>query len=129
MHAFWKCFLSCSYLLIIIVDTDPLTTYPSYEQLRQLCVEQWLELGLHFHLSEDQLKKSNLSENPTSAVLIAAKVNNTDLNWKQIVEGLLTILEYKLAESLCLRHGRLSNLCWLSVAILGNKLLYLTMKF
>ena len=87
--------------------SDPLTTFPSYEQLGQLRIEQWLKLGAHLHLSEDQLKTSELSNNPTGAVLIAAKINNLDLNWKQVVEGLVVILEYKLAESLCSEHGML----------------------
>ena len=70
-------------------------------------MKQWFKLGIHLGLKEDQLKKSELSENPTGAVLIAAKVNNIDLNWKQVTEGLLAIWEYTLAESLCNDHGRL----------------------
>ena len=68
-------------------------------------MKQWFKLGIHLGLTEDQLKKSELSENPTGAVLIAAKVNNIDLNWKQVTEGLLAIWEYILAESLCNDHG------------------------
>lgn len=44
-------------------------------------------------------------QNPTAAVLLAAKVKNIDLTWILIVGSLLEISEYKLTERICREQG------------------------
>ena len=85
--------------------TDPLTTYPSAKQLSQVRVDHWFKLGLLLGLAEDKLKNLKKSSQPTAATLLAAKVTNIDLNWKHIVESLLLVGEYQVAESVCSQQG------------------------
>ena len=91
--------------------TDPLSSYPSTELLRELQVAQWRELGAHLGLSEDQLEDANKSPQPTAAVLLAAKVRDIDLKWNKIAESLLRVGEYDAAEGVCKEHGKLALWC------------------
>ena len=84
---------------------DPLSNYPTAQKLSELKVDQWFKLGLRLGLTEDQLESLEKMPQPTAATLIAAKVKNIDLNWKHIVENLLLVGEYKVAESVCSQQG------------------------
>ena len=85
---------------------DPLSSYPTLEQLSQLECDQWLQLGVRFALGNDQLETIKKSQHPTAATLQAAKIKNIDMQWKDIVEALVSIGEYKLAESVCTQQGQ-----------------------
>ena len=87
---------------------DPLSSYPSAKQLSKFQVDRWHELGAHLGLTEDQLKRAKKRPQPTASVLIDAKINNIDLMWNKIVESLLRIGEYELAESICNEYGKLT---------------------
>ncbi|XP_064387585.1 uncharacterized protein LOC135335877 isoform X2 [Halichondria panicea] len=84
---------------------DPLSSYPTLEQLSQLECDQWLQLGVHLRLENDQLETIKKSQHPTAATLQAAKIKNIDMQWKDIVEALVSIGEYKLTESVCTQQG------------------------
>ncbi len=85
---------------------DPLSSYPSLEQLNQLEYDKWHQLGVHLGLDNDQLDSIRKNQHPTAATLQAAKVKNIDMQWKDILEALLSIGEYKLAESVCTQQGQ-----------------------
>ena len=78
-------------VMMCSLSADPLSSYPTAKLLNQLKVDQWLSL-----------KKS---PHPTEATLLAAKVKNIDLKWKDVVESLLHTGEYKLAETVCSQQG------------------------
>ncbi|XP_064387782.1 ankyrin repeat and KH domain-containing protein mask-like isoform X2 [Halichondria panicea] len=90
---------------------DPLSSYPTLEQLSQLECDQWLQLGARLGLGNyRQLETIKKSQHPTATTLQAAKVNSLDMHWKDIVEALVSIGEYKfgeykLAESVCTQQG------------------------
>ncbi len=84
---------------------DPLSSYPTLEQLSQLECDQWLQLGVRLGLGNDQLDTIKKSQHPTTETLQAAKLKNIDMQWKDIVEALVSIDEYKLAESVCSQQG------------------------
>ncbi len=92
-----------------IYYVDPLSSYPTLEQLSRLECDQWLQLGVCLGLGNDQLETIKKSQHPTAATLRAAKVKNIDLQWKDIVEALVSIGEYKLAESVCTQQARLAK--------------------
>ncbi len=99
--------------LLNLIDTsfsnyhvDPLSSYPTLEQLCQLECDQWLQLGVRLGLGNDQLETIKKSQHPTAATLQAAKIKNIDMQWKDIVEALVSIGEYKLAESVCTQQGQ-----------------------
>ena len=99
--------------LLNLIDTsfsnyyvDPLSSYPTLEQLSQLECDQWLQLGVRLGLGNDQLETIKKSQHPTAATLQAAKIKNIDIQWKDIVEALVSIGEYKLAESVCTQQGQ-----------------------
>ena len=52
------------------------------------------------------------SEYPSTETFLAAKVNNMELKWKDILEAILSIGEYQLADRVCSNRGWL--LSWLS---------------
>ncbi len=85
---------------------DPLSSYPSLKQLSQLECDQWHQLGVHLGLDNDQLDSIKKSRRPTAATLQAAKVKNIDMQWKDIVDALLSIGEYQLVESVCTQQGQ-----------------------
>ncbi len=85
---------------------DPLSSYPTLEQLSQLECNQWLQLGVRLGLGNEQLEAIKKSQHPTAATLQAAKTKSIDMQWKDIVEALVSIGEYKLAESVCTQHGQ-----------------------
>ena len=91
--------------VIYSVCADPLSSYPTADQLSELKFEQWFNLGLKLGLTEHRLKKLKRSSQPTAATLLAAKVKNIDLNWRHIVESLLFVGEYQVAESVCSQQG------------------------
>ncbi|XP_064387638.1 uncharacterized protein LOC135335896 isoform X2 [Halichondria panicea] len=84
---------------------DPLSSYPTLEQLSQLEYNQWFQLGIRLGLGKDQLETIKKNQHPTAATLQAAKIKNIDMLWKDIVEALLSIGEYELAESVCTQQG------------------------
>ncbi len=86
--------------------TDPLSSYPSFEQLRQLECDQRLQLGVNLGLDIEQLNVARKSKYPTATALWAAKVNNIDMQWKDVVRALVNIGEYKLAENVCTQQGQ-----------------------
>ena len=90
---------------------DPLSSYPTLEQLSQLECDQWLQLGVHLRLGNDQLETIKKSQHPTAATLQAAKIKNIDIQWKDIVEALVSVGEYKLAESVCIQQGQQVRCC------------------
>ena len=99
--------------LLNLIDTsfsnyyvDPLSSYPTLEQLSKLECDQWLQLGVHLGLGNDQLETIKKSQHPTAATLQAAKIKNIDMQWKDIVEALVSIGEYKLAERVCTQQGQ-----------------------
>ena len=85
---------------------DPLSSYPSLEQLSQLECHQWLQLGAHLGLDNHTLDSIKKSQHPTAETLQTAKIKNIDMQWKDIVEALVSIGEYKLAESVCAKQGQ-----------------------
>ena len=89
-----------------IVYIDPLSSYPTLEQLSQLECDQWLQLGVCLGLGNDQLETIKKSQHPTAETLRAGKIKNIDLQWKDIVKALVSIEEYKLAESVCTQQGQ-----------------------
>ena len=97
------------YLTITNYYVDPLSSYPTLEQLSQLEYNQWFQLGIRLGLGKDQLEAIKKSQHPTAATLQAAKIKNIDMLWKDIVEALLSIGEYELAESVCTQQGQLLN--------------------
>ena len=96
-----------TYYLIQSHYVDPLSSYPTLEQLSQLECDQWLQLGVCLGLGNDQMETIKKSQHPTAVTLQAAKINNIDMQWKDIVEALVSIGEYKLAESVCTQQGQL----------------------
>ena len=42
---------------------------------------------------------------PSTETFLAAKVNNMELKWKDILEALLSIAEYQLADRVCSDRG------------------------
>ena len=84
---------------------DPLSSYPTAKLLSQLKVVQWLKLGHHLNLTDEELESLKKSPHPTAATLITAKTKNIDLTWKEVAESLLHIGEYKLAETVCSQQG------------------------
>ena len=97
------------------VCADPLSTYPTFKQLSELEVDQWFELGLKLGLTEEQLEKLKNCSQPTLEIFVAAKVKNIDLNWKNVVESLVLVGEYKMAKTVCRQRGWF---CFLSDFIL-----------
>ena len=95
----------------MFAHTDPLSSYPSHRELSKLSVHQWVKLALHFGLSKDQIE--NISPNPPASTFIEAKVKQIDLNWQKIVEGLLTVGEYEVADRVCTEQGWLLQMCYL----------------
>ena len=87
------------------VCADLLSSYPTAELLIQLKVDQWLKLGHHLNITDEELESLKKSPRPTAATLLAAKVKNIDIKWKDVVESLLHIGEYKLAETVCSQQG------------------------
>ena len=75
------------------------------KQLSQLQVQEWFILGLHLGLTQDELESIDKRQNPTAAVLLAAKVKNIDLTWVLLLGSLLKIKEYKLTERICSEQG------------------------
>ncbi len=111
MHAFSALNTYYRTLLLNLVDTsymyvDPLSSYPTLEQLSQLDCDEWLLLGICLGLGNDQLETIKKSQHPTAATLQAAKIKNIGMQWKDIVEALVSIGEYKLAESVCTQQGQ-----------------------
>ncbi len=93
-------------IVYILLCIDPLSSYPTLEQLSQLECDQWFQLGVRLGLGNDQLETIKKSQHPTAATLQAAKIKNIDMQWKDIVEALVSIGEYKLAESVCTQQGQ-----------------------
>ncbi len=73
---------------------DPLSSYPTLEQLSELDCDKWFQLGVCLGLGNDQLETIKNSQHPTAATLQAAKIKNIDLQWKDIMEALVIIGEY-----------------------------------
>ena len=75
--------------------------------LNQLQVRQWVKLGTHLGLTltKDQIENTSRSGNPTAETFIAAKKKNIDMNIRDVLEGLLAIREYELAERVCTEQG------------------------
>ena len=92
-----------------MVCADPLCIYPTAKELGELRIDQWFTLGLLLGVAEDQLDRLKRSSQPTAGTLVAAKVKNIDLNWKHVVESLLVIGEYEVAESVCSQQGWFCN--------------------
>ena len=86
---------------------DPLSTYPTAKQLVEVKVDKWFKLGQQLGLTEDQLESFKRSPQPTAATFLAAKAKNIDLNLKHVVESLLFVGEYKVAETVCSQQGSL----------------------
>ncbi|XP_064387632.1 uncharacterized protein LOC135335893 isoform X2 [Halichondria panicea] len=84
---------------------DPLSSYPTLEQLSQLECDQWLQLGVRLGLGNDQLETIKKSQHPTAATLQAAKIKNIDMQWKDIVEALVSIGEGESALSVSAFYG------------------------
>ena len=82
---------------------DPLSSYPTLEQLSHLECDKWLQLGDRLGLGPDHL--GTISQHSSAETLLAAKLKNIDMQWKDIVEALMSIGEYKLAESVCSQQG------------------------
>ena len=87
------------------LSVDPLHSYPSVKQLSQIIVSDWYKLGQTLGVSGDQLNRAKHNSRPIAAVLLAAKLNNPQLTWKGVVEGLVSIGEYATAASLCRQEG------------------------
>ena len=102
------------------VCTDPLSTYPTAEQLSKLKVDQWFKLGLQLGLTRYQLENLKRSSQPTAKIFsLAAKLKKIDLNCIHVVESLLSVGESKVAETVCSQQGLLVIiLCVLSVYII-----------
>ena len=92
-------------VMMCSVCADPLSSYPTAKMLSQLKVDQWLKLGHHLNLTDEELESLKKSPHPTAATLITAKSKNIDVTWKDIAESLLHIGEYKLAETVCSQQG------------------------
>ena len=73
--------------------------------LSQLQVRQWVKLGTHFGLTKDQIENFRSHGNPTAETFITAKKKNIDMNFRDVLEGLLAIGEYELAERVCTEQG------------------------
>ena len=71
----------------------------------QLHCDQWHELGAHLGLTEDQLEEAKKGPHPTADILLAAKVRDIDLRWVHIVEALLHVGEYGVAEKIYKEQG------------------------
>ena len=99
----------CTIKLINFVCADHLCSYPSVRQISKLCVHQWFELGLHLGLTEDELHSMEKGYNTTASTLVAAKVKNIELKWKDIVASLVRIGEYQQAERVCTEQGGLTS--------------------
>ena len=78
------------------VTVGPLSSYPTLEQPSQLECEQWPQLGVQLGLDNDTLQDTiKKSKHPTAETLKTAKINNIDIQWKDIVEAFVNIGEYK----------------------------------
>ena len=93
---------------------DPLSKYPTSQKLNELKVDQWFKLGLQLGLTVDYLESLKKSPQPTAATLIAAKIKNIHLYWKDVVKSLLLVGEYKVAETVCSQQGSLFSIVWKS---------------
>ena len=88
----------------------PLSGYPSIKQLSDYQVNNWHEMGLQFHLSVVQMEHIRNSKYPSTETLLAAKVKNMELKWKDILKVFLSIKEFELAEHICRKRGWFSGL-------------------
>ena len=88
-----------------ILCAGPLSGYPSIKQLSEYQVTEWHKLGLYFHLSEDQMGHIRKSEYPSTETFLTAKVNNMEVKWKDVLEAILSIGEYQLADRVCSDRG------------------------
>ena len=92
-------------LYFVFMCAEPLSTYPSHKLLSSLKVHQWVKLGIHFGLTKDQIETIRSCQNPTAETFLAAKKGNIELKWKEIVQSLLAVGEYELAERVCIEQG------------------------
>ncbi len=61
------------------------------EQLSRLECDQWLQLGIRLGLYSDQQETIKKSQHPTAATLQEAKIKNIDMQWKDIMEAIVSI--------------------------------------
>ena len=47
------------------------------------------------------------SQHPTTLTFLAAKTKNMELRWKDILQALLSVEEYRLADHVCTKQGAL----------------------
>ena len=93
-----------------ICCAGPLSSFPSIKQLSNYQVRKWEELGHLFDLTLDQIIQTGKSRYPTTEVFLAAKIKNMDLKWKDILQALLKIEEYEVADHVCSDQGLLISL-------------------
>ncbi len=89
---------------------DPLSSYPTLEQLSRLECDQWHQLGALLGLDNDTMDSINKSQNPSAEILQTAKIKNIDIQWKNIVEALKSIGKYKLAKSVYFKQDEYTTL-------------------
>ena len=92
-------------ILHVCISAGFLSICPSVEQLIDLKVVHWFELGKHLGLTKDVLENMRNSQNPAAEILLAARVKNKDVQWKDIVEGLRKNGEHEVAASVCSIQG------------------------
>ena len=81
-------------IIALSLCAAPLSGYPSIKQLSEFQVcSKWYELGLHFNILKTKMKDIRKSPHPITETFLAAKVKNVELNWKDVIEGLLTVGE------------------------------------
>lgn len=75
-------------------------------------MSKWQDLGRQLGVSDAELEGLKNEQKPTASVLLAAKTKNPDtLKWKDIVNGLFSIGEYKLAVTVCGQQGNIQSYC------------------
>ena len=80
--------------VVTLLCAGPLSEYPSIKQLSKFQLRKWFKLGLHFNIPKHQMEGIRKHQHPTTKTLLAARVKNMELKWKDIVEGLLRIGKY-----------------------------------
>ena len=88
-----------------ILSAGPFSSFPSIKKLSELQVNKWYEMGLHLGVTKDEMERLRISRHPTTLTFLAAKTKNMELRWKDILQALLSVEEYELADHVCTKQG------------------------
>ncbi len=78
--------------------------YPTLDELNDVDYDKSLSVAARI-LNMDYYYKFRSSSSYYQESLCTIKIDNIDMQWKDVVEGLLGIREYELANNVCLEQG------------------------